>query len=134
MRQATSDPLRDERGSASVWVITMVIAALTLTALITDGNTRLRAARTATLTASEAARAGAQQLTPGVGAGQPAEIDPTRATGAARSYLSSAGVAGDVTVAGSTITVTTHVPWQPQFFTFAAKTLTGTSTATVRQP
>ena len=42
----------DERGSASVWVIIVAIAALTLTALITDGNTRLRAARTATLTAS----------------------------------------------------------------------------------
>lgn len=137
MRTGQDTPARrghDERGSASVWVIIVAIAALTLTALITDGNTRLRAARTATLTASEAARTGAQQLAAGVGVGQPAQIDPDRGPAAARAYLASAGVAGDVAVAGPAITVTTRVPWQPQFFTFAAKTLTGTSTATVRQP
>lgn len=123
-----------ERGSASVWVIIVAITVVTLTALITDGGTRLRAARTATLTASEAARAGAQQLTPGLLTGQDTQVDPDRGAAAARTFLASAGVAGDVSVAGSTITVTTHVPWQPAFFTFAAKTLTGTATATARQP
>lgn len=124
----TDDP---ERGSsAAVLVATLVPALLALCGLIYDGSTKAEAGRTASLAAAEAARAAGQHLSGAAIQGQLAAVDPSAGAVAARSYLAVAGVTGTVRVTGSTITVTTSVPWKPTFNTYLpGDVLTGTATA-----
>ena len=128
--QQRDDP---ERGSSSAAVVvaTLIPALLALSGLIYDGSTKAEAGRTASLAAAEAARAAGQHLAGDAIQGRLAAVDPSAGAAAARSYLATAGVTGTVAVSGSTITVTTAVPWKPTFNVYLpGSTLTGTATAT----
>ncbi len=126
-----------EHGAYALQLAVMAVAILAVAMFAIDQGSKIRAARTATTSAQEAARSAAQQLQPGIVQGDPARIDPTKAAGAARAYLRAAGVTGTVQVNGSRITVTTSAPWNPtvlQLVGVGATTLTGTATARIDQP
>lgn len=124
---------RDERGSATLFLLVLMAGLLLMAALVTDGAGKMRAARLATLSASEAARAASQELGAQVVAGGAGRVDTAAGAAAARSYLSAAGVRGRVSVAGSSVHVSTAVAWAPTFFPGAASTMTGDATATARR-
>lgn len=121
-----------ERGSASLWVLIGSLALFAVLGLVYDGAAKVSAARVASVSAAEAARAAGQSMTPtAITSGQPqAAVDPARGAQAARSYLAAAGVSGTVSVSGDAIRVTTAVPWRPRFIPAPGQSLTGTATAT----
>jgi Flp pilus assembly protein TadG len=99
---------RSQRGSASVWAIVVIAGAFTvLLGLVVDGGGALDARVAASRAAAQAARAGADALSPAsVRDGYAAEIDVGAAKARARDYLHNAGMTGTVYVAGRTVTVT----------------------------
>ncbi len=126
-----------DHGSYALQLAVVAVALLTVAMFAIDQGSKIRAARTATTSAQEAARAAAQQLQPGIIQGDPAALDPSKAAGAARAYLRAAGVTGTVQVAGQRITVTTSAPWSPtvlQLVGVGATTLTGAATVRIDKP
>ena len=73
----------DDRGSATVWMIGVVVASFVMIGLVLDGGTMLRARSDAFSAASSAARAGAQQLDPVEAVEGSAVLDPIAAERAA---------------------------------------------------
>ncbi len=87
-----------DRGSVTVFVRMAGLALLLMTGLVVDGAGTLRASARADQVAAEAARAAAQALD---ARGATVRIDRPAAIRAARAYLDSAGVTGQVQVIGS---------------------------------
>ena len=103
--------LRDEqdRGSVTGYVLFMTVALVLLAGLVLDGGSALTARGAAADVAQQAARAGADALdAASLRAGTPAGLvaNPAAARQAAVAVLTAAGLSGDVTVAGATVTVT----------------------------
>jgi Flp pilus assembly protein TadG len=98
---------RSDDGTITVLFAVVFVAFLMMLGLVVDGGRLLDQRSHAHDVAAKAARAGAQQLGVGgfVGAGG-LDLDPTRAQAAAHDYLAKEGMAGVVTVAGPTVTVT----------------------------
>jgi hypothetical protein len=94
-----------DRGSATVWMIGVVVCTFLLLALVLDGGVMLRARSNAYASASAAARVGAQQLDPVAAVDGVAALDAVAAQRAALDYLAADGFAGTVTVVGDTVTV-----------------------------
>jgi Flp pilus assembly protein TadG len=94
-------------GTMSLFFAVVFVAFLMMLGLVVDGGRLLDQRSHAHDVAAKAARAGAQQLAVGgfVGAGG-LDLDSARAQAAAHDYLAKAGMAGVVTVAGPTVTVT----------------------------
>lgn len=95
----------DDSGSATVWMIGVVVCAFLMLALVLDGGVMLRARSNAYAAASAAARAGAQQLDPIAAVDGVAVLDPVAAQRAAVDYLTAEGLTGTVTISGDTVTV-----------------------------
>lgn len=96
----------DDRGSVTVFVVVIAASLLFAFGLVVDGGVKLAATERADAIAEQAARAGAQAIdTAALRATGQAHIDPTAAAAAARAYLSSLRVQGQVAVNGSTVTV-----------------------------
>ena len=95
----------DDRGSATVWMIGVVVCAFLMIALVVDGGVMLRARSDAYSAASAAARVGAQQLDPVAAVNGQAILDPAAAEHAALNVLAAQGLTGHVTVHGATVTV-----------------------------
>lgn len=123
-----------ERGSMSIMVGLVSVALLLMVTLVYDGATKLRASRDATSIATEAARAGAQELTGEAILGHQSPVHSSRGSAAAHSYLTQVGASGTVTVSGSSVSVTVTKPWEPKFAgLFVDGTVTGSATvSTVR--
>lgn len=104
----------DDRGSASVWMIGVVVCAFLMIALVLDGGVMLRARSDAYAAASAAARVGAQQLDPVAAVDGEAVLDPVLAERAALNYLAAEGMSGSVTIVGDrvTVNVTSTAPLQ----------------------
>ena len=106
-RGADPDP---DRGSAALWLAIVMVALLAFAGLVLDGGTALAARGQAADVAQQAARAGADALTPntifagGGAAGLGAQ--EAAANTAARNVLSAAGVTGSVVVSAASVTVT----------------------------
>ena len=98
---------RGDSGQISVFAVVMMLAFLAAAGLVLDGGIALSAKVQALDQAQAAARIGAQQLdlttyrTTGT-----ARLDPARAQGAARDWLTRAGLDGQVTATTTTVTVT----------------------------
>lgn len=99
--------LRDERGTASAFVVGMAVTLLACAGLVVDGGTALNARMKLADDVEQAARAGAQEIDetalrgPGV-----LQLDAQAAATRARGYISSLGYSNaGVTVAGDSITV-----------------------------
>ncbi|MEV7038396.1 pilus assembly protein TadG-related protein [Amycolatopsis sp. NPDC051061] len=91
------NPLRDERGSASVLILGLSVALLIAVGFAVDGTRKGLAYSQATAIAEEAARAGAQALQArSLADGTEAVVEPAIAEAEARRYIATAGVAGTV--------------------------------------
>lgn len=101
-----------DRGSAALWLALTMVALLAFAGLVLDGGVALAARGQAADVAQEAARAGADALTPstvfsGGGVGD-LGAQEAAATVAAHNVLVAAGVTGDVVVTAKSVTVTAH--------------------------
>jgi Flp pilus assembly protein TadG len=100
---------RRDRGSLMLILIPLMSAMMLFAGLVLDGGAALAAREHAANVAREAARAGADALTPtSLRTAEPGQLalDPAAATQAAQSVLADAGLTGTVTVSGATVTVT----------------------------
>jgi hypothetical protein len=94
-------------GRVSAFLITLLVAILALAGLVLDGGLALAAKVRANGQAEAAARAGAQALDLGAyRASGVVRLVPSQAAAEVRSYLSTVGVTGTVTVSGDTVRVT----------------------------
>ncbi|NUP50635.1 MAG: hypothetical protein HOW97_25480 [Catenulispora sp.] len=102
MKPTTRDPahpLRDDRGSISIFVAICLLALMGFVALVFDGVGKLNAEGRYNDIASEAARAGAQGIDPTLAIpGTTVQADSGRATRLAHDYLAQYGLDGTVTV------------------------------------
>lgn len=105
---------RGERGSASLWVILVISVAFTaLLGLVLDGGRVVDARLTASRTAAQAARSGADELSQSSIRSGGNAVAAVAATSTAHSYLRAAGLRGSVRVSGDTVIVTVHGTSQP---------------------
>lgn len=96
----------DDHGAITVFVVVIAASLLLGFGLVVDGGVKLAAVERADSVAEQAARAGAQAIdTSALRATGQARIDPAAAANAARNYLASIGVQGQVLVDPSTVTV-----------------------------
>lgn len=112
---SSAHPAADEdRGSATIWMIGVTVAAFMMVGLVLDGGVMLRARSDAFATAAAAARIGAQQLDLDLAVEGRTAIDPVAAERAALEYLTANGVAGSVSVEGDTVHVSVTTTAQLQ--------------------
>lgn len=104
--RASTVHLDDERGSATIWMVSVVMATFVLIGLVVDGGSMLRVRSDAFAAAGAAARAGAQELDEDAAVEGRAVLDPTAARRAAMAHLERLGYRGSVSVSGATVTVT----------------------------
>lgn len=126
---------RDDTGSASIMMATLIVALLAMVGLVVDGGGKARALVRADDIAAGAARAGGQavKLTDYYTTGT-LKVDPYKARAKAQAYLAAAGVPGSVTFsnAGTSMTVTTHTSYEPVFLSIiGVRSMSVTGTATV---
>lgn len=122
-----------EDGNVALWVIVVSAALLTAGGMVYDVADKANEARRATMTANEAGRAAAQELSAEVIAGTTYEIDTAAAADAAQEYLDAAGVDGNVAVDGTRVVITTSLDWEPSMMPLPADTVTGTATIDTRE-
>ena len=114
-----------DRGSITAYLLIMTVALVVLAGLVLDGGAALTAHGTAADTAQQAARAGADALDEqSLRASAPAGLttNPAAAREAAAAVLAAADVTGDITVTGSTVTVTAAPPSRPRSWPSSAST------------
>ena len=98
-----------DAGTITLFLVPIVLAVLAVAGLVYDGGAKLTAGRRADSLAQEAARAGAEQVSP-PGSGTALRLDPGRAASAAQAYLAQAGESGTATVTGpGSISVTVTI-------------------------
>jgi len=96
----------DDHGAITVFVVVIAASLLLAFGLVVDGGLKLAAVERADSIAEQAARAGAQAIdTSTLRATGQAHIDSAAAVTAARAYLASVGVVGQVVVNPSMVTV-----------------------------
>lgn len=107
MRRPTRAKIRDERGTATAFVVGMSITLLAAAGLVVDGGTALNSRMKLADDVEQAARAGAQEIDLVTLRGSGVlRLDPTSARARAQSYLTSLGYTnGGVTVSDNTISV-----------------------------
>ena len=103
---ASTMHLGDERGSATIWMVSVVMATFVLIGLVIDGGSMLRVRSDAFAAAGAAARAGAQELDDDAAVEGLTILDPPAARRAAMAHLERLGYQGSVSVSGETVTVT----------------------------
>ena len=107
--QARWERLREqaEAGFVSLYVVVITVGLLAMAGLVIDGGNALAAREQATDVAQQAARAGADALTPDSLRGSPTGLtaSPAAAQAAADRILDTAGVTGTVSVDGANVTV-----------------------------
>lgn len=131
--RAPDDP--DDRGSMSVFVVSMCLAMIVLVGLVVDVSGQIRAKQHAADVAAQAARVGGQQLdAPMAIRGQGVDLDPAAAAAAARTYLAASDVTGTVSITGgTTVTVDTTDTYDTIFLSvIGINRLTVTGTASAR--
>lgn len=122
-----------EDGNVALWVIVVSAALLTAGGMVYDVADKANEARRATMTANEAGRAAAQEISAEVIGGTTYEIDAVAAGDAAQEYLDAAGVDGNVAVDGTRVIITTRLDWEPSMMPLPADTVTGTATIDTRE-
>lgn len=96
-----------EAGFVSLYVVVITVGLLAMAGLVIDGGNALAAREQATDVAQQAARAGADALSPDSLRGSPTGLTatPAAAQAAANRVLDTAGVKGTVSVNGDNVTV-----------------------------
>lgn len=122
---------RDDRGSATVWMIGVTVASFLMVGLVLDGGVMLRTRSDAFAIAASAARVGAQQLDGDAAVEGLSVLDPIAAEQAVLDYLAAQGAGGTVTVTGDRVTVTVTTSAQLQMLqVVGGDTVTFDATAT----
>ena len=100
-----------EAGFVSLYVVVITVGLLALAGLVIDGGNALAAREQATDVAQQAARAGADALSPESLRGSPTGLtaSPAAAQAAANRVLDTAGVPGTISVDGADVSVTVVV-------------------------
>ncbi len=129
-----TDPDRDA-GSAALWLAVVMVALLAFAGLVLDGGTALAARGQAADVAQQAARAGADALSPNAvfgGGGAPSlGAQEAAANTAARNVLAAAGVTGTVQVSAASVTVTATATKQTAILSAVGiNQVSGTASAT----
>ena len=123
-----------ERGAVMFWVIPVMLGLVAMAGLVVDGGNAIAARQHAADLAQQAARAGADALSPdSLHAAEPPQLtaDPGAATTAAGKVLAAGGVAGNVTVDGDSVTVSVTVHQQTQVLSaFGLSAVSGSATST----
>ena len=122
-----------EAGFVSLYVVVITIGLLALAGLVIDGGNALAARQQATDTAQQAARAGADALSPDSLRGNPGQLSatPAGAQAAADRVLATNNATGTVTVTGDNVTVTVQVHKATTILSAVGVTeINGTATAT----
>ena len=115
LRQILEQLRNDERGSVSVIFLACVVVLVVVVGLVVDSSGKYQSSQSAQMTASSAARAGTNALAgQAVGDGTLA-LNSSAAQAAAQNYLTAAGVTGNVTVVGDTITVSVEDTYTTRF-------------------
>lgn len=120
-----------ERGFVSLYVVVITVGLVALAGLVIDGGNALAAREKAADTAQQAARAGADALSPD-SLRNPGALSatPAGATQAANQVLSTGGVTGSVSVDGDQVTVTVVVHQAATILSaVGVNQITGTATA-----
>lgn len=101
-----------ERGSIALYFAIVTIAALVMAGLVLDGGAALATRERAAGLATQAARAGADALTPASLRDQPGglQANPVAAQQAVTRLLDAAGATGKATISGDVVTVKVTVP------------------------
>lgn len=107
---------RDERGSATIWMVTAAFAMSILVGLAVDLGGQAHAQQRTHDLAAQAARTGAEEVlaAPAI-EGRYAHIDTAAAGRAARSYLTRSGATGTVRVRGNRIHVQATDTYRTRF-------------------
>lgn len=122
---------RDDRGSATVWMIGVTVSSFLMVGLVLDGGVMLRTRSDAFALAASAARVGAQQLDADAAVEGLSVLDPIAAEQAVLDYLAAQGANGTVTVTGDRVTVTVTTSAQLQMLqVVGGDTVTFDATAT----
>jgi len=102
---------QSEAGFVSLYVVVITVGLLAMAGLVIDGGNALAAREQATDVAQQAARAGADALSPESLRGSPTGLtaSPAAAQAAANRVLDTTGVTGTVSVDGDNVTVTVVV-------------------------
>jgi Flp pilus assembly protein TadG len=123
-----------ERGAVMFWVIPVMLGLVAMAGLVVDGGNAIAARQHAADLAQQAARAGADALSPdSLHAAEPSQLtaDPGAATTAAEKILAAGGVAGTVTIDGDSVTVSVTVHQQTQILSaFGLSAVSGSATST----
>jgi Flp pilus assembly protein TadG len=123
-----------DRGSVALFMALFTVALIAVAGLVIDGGASLAARGRAHDVAAQAARAGADALSPqSLRASSPEDllIDPAAAQAAAQQYLRAGHATGTVTVQGQDVTVTARIPRRAVILSaFGIRDISGTSTAT----
>jgi Flp pilus assembly protein TadG len=100
-----------EAGFVSLYVVVITVGLLAMAGLVIDGGNALAAREQAADVAQQAARAGADALSPESLRGSPTGLtaSPAAAQAAANRVLDTAGVTGTVNVDGASVSVTVVV-------------------------
>lgn len=109
---------RSDRGSMALWFAIVIAALLMVVGFVVDTGGRIRSTQQADQVAREAARQAGQALDAQAIRGTGVSVNPATGRAAAQSYLAAAGVTGNVSFSGTTVRVTTEVPYQPTFLPF----------------
>jgi hypothetical protein len=105
----------DDRGAITIGVVAFTLTVLIAVGLVYDGGRKLNALSIARDVASNAARAGGQQVAEEVRISGVPVLDEPRARAVAEQWVADSGHQGSVQVNGSTVTVTVAVTVQTVF-------------------
>jgi Flp pilus assembly protein TadG len=127
-------PQDRDAGTISLYMALFVVALLAMAGLVLDGGAAIAARGRAADLAEQAARAGADALSPSSLRGPTPNalaIDPVAARTAANRVLTLGGATGEVRVSGLDVTVTAHVERHAVILSaLGVNDLTGTATST----
>lgn len=125
---------RQDRGSVALYMALIMVGLLVMAGLVIDGGAAIAARARAADLAEQAARAGADALSPASLRGSSPDalaVDPAAARAAATRVLALAGATGEIQLNGLDVTVTAHVPRRAVVLSaVGVSDLTGTAAAT----
>jgi Flp pilus assembly protein TadG len=124
-----------ERGALMFWVVPIMIGLIAMLGLIVDGGNAIAARERAADVAQQAARAGADTLSPAaLHASDPTDLtaDPGAVRAAAQRVLATAGISNPtVVVTGESVTVSVTVHEKTQILSaFGLNDVSGSATST----
>lgn len=100
------------------WFLGIILSFFLLAGLVVDSGGKIQTHQHALATAQQAARAATNAAAGRSVDGQAFDLSGPMAATAAQNYLAAAGLSGDVSVAGDTVTVTVSTTYNPVLLSF----------------